>query len=257
MKILVIAGTEDARLFVSELAKLPVDITVTVTTDYGASLVADSDNVKVEIGKWNEEKMEQELAERGIELLVDASHPYAKNASENAIKAAQALNIPYLRYERPKVVGEGDDIDYVLDYQQAVDLCNQYQGNILLTIGSNLLPTFAEGVEGFSERVFARILSTHKMVEKAQNLGLSPKHILALQGPFSKAINKAMIDHVDAKIMVTKASGSVGGTLEKIEAAREMGLKIIVIDRPLIEYGAVFSDAATLIKAVKIYLIPD
>ncbi len=255
MKILVIAGTEDARLFVDELAKLPVDITVTVTTDYGASLIAARDNVAVEIGKWDDAKMAQELRARAIELLVDASHPYAKNASQNAIKAAQAAGIAYLRYERPSVLEQHDDIDLVVDYQAAVELCNQYEGNILLTIGSNLLPTFAAGVEGFAERVFARILSTHKMVEKAQNLGLSPKHILALQGPFSKAINKAMIDHVDAKIMVTKASGSVGGTLEKIEAAREMGLKIIVIDRPAIEYGAVFSDAATLIKAVKVFLI--
>ncbi len=226
MKILVIAGTEDARLFVRELAKLSVDITVTVTTDYGASLIESQPNVAVEIGKWDDNKMQHELAVRAIELLVDASHPYAH-----------------------------DDIDLVVDYQQAVELCNQYEGNILLTIGSNLLPTFAEGVEGFSDRVFARILSTHTMVKRAQELGLSPKHILALQGPFSKAINKAMIDHVDAKIMVTKASGSIGGTLEKIEAAREMGLKIIVIDRPTIEYGAVFSDSETLIKAVKIYLI--
>ncbi len=255
MKILVIAGTEDARLFVRELAKLSVDITVTVTTDYGASLIESQPNVAVEIGKWDDNKMQHELAVRAIELLVDASHPYAKNASENAIKAAQAAGIPYLRYERPSVLIEHDDIDLVVDYQQAVELCNQYEGNILLTIGSNLLPTFAEGVEGFSDRVFARILSTHTMVKRAQELGLSPKHILALQGPFSKAINKAMIDHVNAKIMVTKASGSIGGTLEKIEAAREMGLKIIVIDRPTIEYGAVFSDSETLIKAVKIYLI--
>ncbi len=251
MRILVIAGTEDARGLVALLSKLAVDITVTVTTDYGASLVDRASNVSVEIGKWDAAKMARELAARAIDLLIDASHPYAKNASENAILAARQVEIPYLRYERASVLGEDPDIDHVEDYQAAVDLCNRYEGNILLTIGSNLLPTFTEGVENFSERVFARILSTHTMVERAQNLGLSPKHILALQGPFSKAINKAMIEHVDAKIMVTKASGSVGGTLEKIEAARELGLKIIVIDRPNVSYGEVYRDIDQLIAAVK------
>lgn len=255
MKILVIAGTEDARYLVDKLADLAVQLTVTVTTDYGASLVAARANVTVETGKWDQSKMQVELAARAIDLLVDASHPHAKNASENAIRAAQAVQIPYFRYERASVLIDDDAVMRVGDYQQAVDLCNQYSGNILLTIGSNLLPTFAAGVDGFADRVFARILSTHSMVQRAQDLGLTPKHILALQGPFSKAINKAMIDHVDAKIMVTKASGSVGGTLEKIEAAREMGLKIIVIDRPPIDYGTVFYDADKLVNAVKIYLI--
>ncbi len=251
MRILVIAGTEDARGLVVELSKLAVKITVTVTTDYGASLVERAPNVDVEIGKWDADKMSDEIKRREIALLIDASHPYAKNASENAILAARGADVPYMRYERACVLGEDADVDHVIDYQHAVDLCNKYEGNILLTIGSNLLPTFAEGVENFSERVFARILSTHTMVERAQNLGLTPKHILALQGPFSKAINKAMIEHVDAKIMVTKASGSVGGTLEKIEAAREMGLKTIVIDRPNVSYGEVYRDMNELVDAVR------
>ena len=58
-----------------------------------------------------------------------------------------------------------------------------------------------------------------------------------MQGPFSQALNEALIDEFDIKCMVTKASGSAGGFMEKVAAAQSRGIDLIVIDRPVTEEG--------------------
>ncbi len=250
-KILIIAGTEDGRMLVNRLAELKVDITVTVTTDYGASLIETGKNVHVLIGKWDENKIAEEIVKQKFELLIDASHPYAKNASANAMKACKMAGAPYLRYERKGLQASGEHLHFVNDFTEAVALCNQLEGNLFFAIGSNNLPIFAEGVEDFTERAFVRILPTAKMVEKAQQLGLTPKHIIAMQGPFTEMINTAMLKQVDAKVMITKESGNVGGFMQKVEAANKVGVVSIIIKRPDLEYSEVYNTIDNLVKAVE------
>ena len=82
-----------------------------------------------------------------------------------------------------------------------------------------------------------------KSIASADSLGIPLDHIIAMKGPFSKELNSALIRQFDIKMLVTKASGKSGGFWEKVEAARECGVELIVIRRPIQEEGLSLEDA--------------
>ena len=88
------------------------------------------------------------------------------------------------------------------------------------------------------------------MVKKCEDVGVLPKNIIAMQGPFSKNMNKAMIEQYDIKYLVTKQAGDTGGEREKIEAADEMGIDVVFLTRPKVEYPSCYSDIYKLFKRV-------
>ena len=83
------------------------------------------------------------------------------------------------------------------------------------------------------KEIWARVLPTPEVVAQCKDLGLTPKYIVAIQGPFSLAMNRAMFTDTQADVMVMKNSGLVGGTDTKLTAAMETGAAIVVIDRPI------------------------
>ena len=63
-------------------------------------------------------------------------------------------------------------------------------------------------------------------------MDLKEKHLIAMQGPFSKEMNVATIHQTGAKYFVTKESGKAGGFGEKVQAARETGAVLVAVGRP-------------------------
>ena len=85
-----------------------------------------------------------------------------------------------------------------------------------------------------------------------EELGVSPKYIIAMQGPFSYALNRAMFSEKQVDTIVMKNSGLVGGSDTKLQAAMDLGLHIILIDRPKVEVkGLVVTETDTAIEEVK------
>ena len=76
------------------------------------------------------------------------------------------------------------------------------------------------------------MLPSVESIAKCRELGLSGKQIIAMQGPFSREMNEALIREVGAAAILTKESGISGGFIEKLEAARATGVKCIVIENP-------------------------
>jgi len=74
---------------------------------------------------------------------------------------------------------------------------------------------------------------------RCQSLGLLPRDIIAMQGPFSYAMNKVMFADYEAQVVVTKDAGVIGGTDTKMAAARDLGIPVVVVRRPEIEYSCV------------------
>jgi len=105
------------------------------------------------------------------------------------------------------------------------------EGNILLTTGSKELNKFSN-IKGFSDRVFARVLPSKESLELCEKAGLPSAHVFAAQGPFSALFNIAHISMVDAKWLVTKDGGNKGGFGDKVSAAINSGVKLIIIGRP-------------------------
>ena len=101
--IWVIAGTLDGRnlaVAVQEYTGLPV--LVSVVSQYGAQL-ASHPGIEVHEGRLNLEEMKALIKNKGITMLVDASHPYAAIVTATAREAAADMEIPFIRFERKEV----------------------------------------------------------------------------------------------------------------------------------------------------------
>ncbi|MBR4905052.1 MAG: precorrin-6A/cobalt-precorrin-6A reductase, partial [Selenomonadaceae bacterium] len=102
-KIFLIAGTEDGRKLAEFLSAEKFDVTASVVSDYGRKLLETCAGIKINDKPLDKDELEKILREGDFKFLVDASHPYAKNISSNAIEAAQASQIFYIRYERAEI----------------------------------------------------------------------------------------------------------------------------------------------------------
>ena len=90
-------------------------------------------------------------------------------------------------------------------------------------------------------RLIARVLPTAEVIGLCEDLGLAPDQIVALQGPFSAALNRELFLRYEAEVIITKNSGTLGGTDTKVQAAAELDLPLIVIDRPPLAYDCLCS----------------
>jgi precorrin-6A/cobalt-precorrin-6A reductase len=80
---------------------------------------------------------------------------------------------------------------------------------------------------------------------------LKPSEIIAMQGPFSYELNKALLIDYRASVLVTKESGPVGGTDNKIKAALDLGIPVILMERPVAAYPIVVSSCAELLEILR------
>ena len=120
--------------------------------------------------------------------------------------------------------------------QAAVEWLAARDGNILVTTGSKELAAFSQ-LPDFATRVYARVLPTLPSLSACLDQGLSGRHIIAMQGPFSEETNRSQLEEFNCRFLVTKDTGDIGGFREKVWAAGEAGAVALVIDRPETERG--------------------
>lgn len=248
--ILFLAGTSDARDLAIALKNDGHQLLATVVTDSAASSLREA-NIRCQVGRLSSEDMIALIAKESATVVVDASHPFAEEASKQAMAAAKEADVPYIRYERAVEHFEHPLISKVQTYSEAAQLAKEKGGTIMLTTGSKTLATFTDvllGQEGI--RVIARMLPNIENMEKCAALGVVQRDIVAIQGPFSEKLNEALYEQYDVTVMVTKASGKVGAVDEKITAAIHKGIDIILIERPNIKYGQQFSTFEEVLTTV-------
>ena len=120
--------------------------------------------------------------------------------------------------------------------QAAVEWLASREGNILVTTGSKELAAFSQ-LPDFATRVYARVLPTLPSLRACLDQGLSGRHIIAMQGPFSRETNRSQLAEFNCRFLVTKDAGDNGGFREKVRAAGEAEAVALVIDRPETERG--------------------
>lgn len=240
--ILVLGGTLDSRLLTELLLEEGKAVCYSSLTNIAADQIAENPLLTKISGQLDVGTLRETITIYNINLCIDATHPYAREISENAIWACDAMDIDYIRLERPSHIDEGSDIIAYHTYEEARDYLIGAMGNsdrnILLTTGSRQLEAF-EGLP--KERTYIRVLPTAGVLKKCENLGYKPRHILALQGPFSVEMNVATMKEYNIGFVVTKDSGDVGGIPEKVAAARLVDAKILFIRRPTVAYPRVIS----------------
>ncbi|WP_374723786.1 precorrin-6A reductase [Calidifontibacillus erzurumensis] len=251
MRILQLAGTRDARQLAIELMKEKFQVITTVVSE-NAKKELEKAGLEVIVGRLTDSDFFELIKRNEIDVVVDGSHPFAEEASKNAMKAAKLAKIPYVRFERPSQIFRDDFIIEVDTYEAAADLAAKKRGNIMLTTGSKTLEIFTKKLLHLpNTRVIARMLPRKDNLEKCETLQIPQKDIIAIQGPFSKELNIALFRQYNITLVITKESGREGSVDEKIEAAKELGIETILIKRPNIDYGTSFSKIDEVITYLK------
>jgi precorrin-6A/cobalt-precorrin-6A reductase len=184
---------------------------------------------------------------RGIQLIIDATHPFAENVSRTAMAVCADTGCGYLRYQRkPEPLPENQLIERSPSAEQAAEKLAEEKGNVLLTTGSRSLALFARRIH--RDRLFARVLPRSESLGECERCGLLPSHLMAMQGPFDQELNGYLIRRFDVEWMVSKQSGSEGGLREKIAACLEHETKLLVIDPPDLAYSEIVHTTGELIE---------
>jgi len=226
MKLILFSGTTEGRTLSCDLADAGADVHVFVATDYGREEQGEHANITVHTGRLDIAGMQKAL--QGADLCVDATHPYAREATKNIRTAAKAVGVPYCRLKRERC-SLPDDCIVVDTAAEAADYLSHTEGNILLTTGSKELPAFRNLSP---ERLYPRVLPAVENLEACLKLGIPHRNLIALQGPFSEDLNRSLIRQYHIQYLVTKDGGSTGGFPEKAAAAKQEDSTLIVLRSP-------------------------
>lgn len=258
-RVLIFSGTTEGRKLAEILAGSCVPAVVCVATEYGKQVMAPLAGIELHQGRMDRQQMQEFMKQEAFLAAVDATHPFAAEASENIRLCAQAQKIPYLRLQRnTKPDGAGTynglaDEAYFGTNEECRTALQRTKGNILLTTGSKELAVYCEQ-EKLRKRLYVRVLPSVESIELCRKQGLSGKQIIAMQGPFSKEMNLALLGQYGIQILVTKESGRIGGFEEKAAAAWQMGISLYVIGNPEksdgLSFDAVCAKLETMTGAV-------
>ena len=234
-KICIFGGTTEGRKLAEFLSGQPCDVMVCVATDYGQTLLPEAEHVSVSARRLPVGEIVSLLTEHRFDLVIDATHPYAQSITKSIARACRETETLRWRLLRG-ASGVSPEHTYVETVSDAAAFLAGTEGNILLTTGSKELAKFSQ-LPGFSERVWARVLPLQSSLDACAQAGLPASHIFAMQGPFSEAMNTAMLRSIGAQYLVTKDGGAPGGFEEKEAAAKNAGARLVVIGRPPEEEG--------------------
>lgn len=231
-RVVVFAGTNEGRKLCEFLAGRGVQVTASVATEYGSLGMPDMPNLHVLEGRLSLDEIQDLI--KDYDFVIDATHPYAKIVSVNIKSAVERTGRKYLRVIRPSL--EYDNVMECADISEACRYLNGTSGNVLVTTGSKeLLPYTA--VEDYDKRLYVRVLPTAEAIQECSRLKFNGANIICMQGPFSENMNKSMLEQIDARFLVTKETGRSGGFAEKLSAARQLGVQVVLIGRPTREEG--------------------
>lgn len=191
-------------------------------------------NCQVRVGGFGgAEGLTAYLLNEHIDLLIDATHPYAAQISANAASAAQAAGIPCWALRRPAWQAQaGDDWREVADWAELIEALKPFR-RLLFTLGREPLGHLHE----IPDHQFwtLRALETCPGNERCEVIGA--------RGPFLLEDERALFERQQIDVLISKNSGSVA-TEPKLEVARERGVPVLILKRPGLpiadrEFGAV------------------
>ena len=166
------------------------------------------------------------LLDRPIDLLIDATHPFAAQISANAAVAAAECNVPYLMLVRPAWERvEGDRWIEVASHSEAAKALLGQSQRVFLTIGRQELAEFA-GLDAIWFLMRA-------IDPPALNTPVPNGKLLLARGPFTLEDERKLLLEYQIDTIVSKNSGG-SATYAKIAAARELGIPVVMVQRPQI-----------------------
>ena len=232
-RVLLLSGTSEGPPLARALLRAGFDVRATVTRQEACDSLFGSlaHEVTVEARGFTEEGLAAFLTRGEADVVLDATHPFAVRITHTVASVCQRLQVPFVRYERPDWEPPVETVQ-VDSFLEAAALLPSLGTRALLTIGAKQLKHFA----ALQDRLvlIARILPCVASLQQALAAGFTPDRLLCLRPPFSEAFNRAVLREYQAEVLVTKASGREGGVVEKVLAARDLGLRVVMIRRPVL-----------------------
>ena len=222
-KVLILGGTGEALALAQRLAGMH-EVAV-VTSLAGRTRDPTLPPGEVRIGGFGGvQGLVSYMKENAIALLINATHPFAAEISANALNAHQQNGVPLLRLLRPAWRKQPDDTWIrAHNVRAAAAICRWLGRRVLLSVGSQEVSAFAD---------LPRAHFFVRMVDPPDApLPLLSSEVIVAKGPFDLADERRLMLDREIDLVVTKNSGGAA-TFAKIEAARELAVPVVMIDRP-------------------------
>ncbi|WP_254564205.1 cobalt-precorrin-6A reductase [Oscillatoria sp. HE19RPO] len=259
--IWLIGGTSESRELAQILALNHLPCTISVTTESARSLYPSTPLLQVWVGQLEGDRLQVFITSHNIIAILDASHPYAINISRLAIEAARKYSLPYLRYERELTNNsqdtnnkpiKNDTILSLPSFETLIEAEYLAGERVLLTTGYRTLHLF----QPWQERslMYARVLPSVTSLEAALAAGFTPDRLIGIRPPISLELERALWQHWQITLVVSKASGTPGGEPIKRQLATELGVKLILIDRPPVAYPHQTNDLSAAVAFCRTHL---
>lgn len=223
LKVLILGGTTEAAALADLLAgDIRFDTTLSLA---GRTQTPRRFPIPTRVGGFGgADGLAVHLREQQIDVVVDATHPFAAVISQNALIAAQSACVPLLAIRRPPWLLTADDRwTCVATMPDAVTALGVNASNVLLTIGRQDLVPFLEAQQH---------CYVIRSVDPPAMASLPPRaKIILARGPFDADSERRLLQEHAIDILVTKNAGGTA-TVAKLTAARQLRLPVIMIDRP-------------------------
>jgi precorrin-6A/cobalt-precorrin-6A reductase len=223
MRILILGGTAEARTLAAALAdRLAFAVTLSLA---GRTAAPAPQPVPVRTGGFGgPEGLAHYLRAERIDVLIDATHPYAAVISANAARAAKAAAVPLLALRRkPWPKAEGDHWIEVDSISDAVAALGHAPRRVFLALGRKELQPFAAAPQ--------HIYLIRSVDPVEPPLGVPHAAYIVARGPFSEAGDRVLLERHSIEMIVAKNSGG-DATYGKIAAARALQLPVVMLKRP-------------------------
>ncbi|MEM9471426.1 MAG: cobalt-precorrin-6A reductase [Pseudomonadota bacterium] len=224
-RILLLAGTREARQLAQRLSTI-IDIEVTASL---AGVTRDPTSYPVATrfgGFGGADGLARYVKDEGFDLILNASHPFARVMCANAADAAVATQTPLVRLLRePWRPGAGDQWLEVPNMAEAVAALPE-GARVLFATGRGSVEQIAAAAPG--DDIWAAI----RLIDQSnQPFPLKQGEFIEARPPFSTEQETELMQHLEITHLVTKNAGGKSG-MAKLEAARKLGIEVIMIQRP-------------------------
>jgi precorrin-6A/cobalt-precorrin-6A reductase len=223
MRILVLGGTIEARHLAGHLGARPdLDVTLSLA---GRTAAPMRQPVPVRIGGFGgADGLADYLRAERIDLMVDATHPYAAMMSHNAARAAAVTETKLVALVRPPWIPvAGDRWREVADTAEAVRALGDEPRRVFLALGRNELAPFCTAPVHF--------YLVRSVDPVAPPLAVPHADYVVGRGPFDEAADRDLLVRHRIDVVVAKNSGG-SATYGKIAAARALRIEVIMLRRP-------------------------
>ncbi len=226
MNVLVLGGTAEARRLAEELTARGWRVTTSLA---GRVALPRPLPGRVRVGGFGGPAgLAAWLRAEGVDAVVDATHPFAARISASARAACDQTGVPRAALTRPGwVAGPGDRWQRVPSLSAAASALTGYGERVFLTTGRQSLAAFA-GVDSHWFLV--------RCVDPPEGPLPSRAEVLLDRGPFTVDGELLLLRRHRIDVLVTKDSGG-GSTAAKLLAARELGVPVLMVDRPVPSSG--------------------